>query len=295
MKNLLNKFGLQRLIVAAITAISSVCMWGCDYLKNDPVLLDSGCRQDPGFVMVSDTAAVVPLHCYDHYENNLDDWKECSRMGLKLKNIKSGKKYWEEMVDYCSQTYEYVVNPIGSLSDSTVFWVFVNNETEFSYLVWKIGEDAVMKKALWKSENIGLEQTNVIIRFWKGGKLLFKNRDDFALLDTVENTITRVTKEEAGWPDGVEDAQYFGDDMMTLHFVSEDRCDFAILKNSVDTLSVHREDSCPYFVKRDLDFSWKYVVRSEESKFVFSIDSSWLISDKPIAKYKNNQFQKLEE
>lgn len=285
-----------------VCAVALCCgMWGCGILGNDdePVLLDSGFHYDSGFVMVSDSTAIIPGHYYKHYEDKLDDWKECTSEGILLKGCKSwyGENYWEGSLDTC-----YGNTMFAALDDSTVlywFWMAQNTYKEQSYFIWKVEKDPVKKRAVWVSDYVDMNSSSTIMRTWKGGKLLFKNYEKFALLDTAENTITQVTKEEAGWPDGVEDAQYFGDDLMTLHFVSENRCGFAILKDLTDTIAVHRENSCSIRTSA-LAFNGKFIYRmnydtQSDGDMIFSTDSSWQISENPVAKYKNDQFHLLEE
>ena len=126
------------------------------------------------------------------------------------------------------------------------------------------------------------------------GNFLFNYYDKFALLDTTANTITQITKEEAGWPDGVEDAQYFKDDLMTLNFISENHCEFGFMKNLRDTVAVHREDSCGYVHTR-LQLNGWFVNRenfdqSNKSDCIFSTDRNWQISEKPVARYRDERY-----
>lgn len=285
-----------RLFLTAVMVVACAGMWGCDYLKNDdePVLIDSGLRRDYGFAMVSDTTALLPLHYYDHFENDYDDWEECTEMGLRLVGTRGREpKYWEGLTDLCAgdQNFHFTIEPLG---DSTVFFVYLDTDSVLAYFIWKVEKEPVKKHAVWVSDYVDMNSSSTIMRTWKGGKLLFKNYEKFALLDTAENTITQVTKEEAGWPDGVEDAQYFGDDLMTLHFVSENRCGFAILKDLADTVAVHREDSCSIRTSV-LAFNGKFIYRmnydsQSDGDMIFSTDSSWQISEKPVAKYKTQHF-----
>ena len=276
---------MSRLI--AVLAMTFVCagLFGCDYLENDdePVLIGSGCQNDPGFVMVSDSTSLGPLHCYEHYENSLDDWKECRQMGLRLTHVISGDVYWEGKIDICPRTYDYFAYPMGSLNDSTILWVYSNNLEYFSYHVWKIGEDAVLKRSKWKNGYVSLGQTNVIMRNWKEGTILFKYYEKYALLDTAENTITQVTKEEAGWPDGVEDAQYFGNDLMTI-VLYPNNFSYSIVRNGKDTISTYYEEAPnSYDVVRER-FNGRYIIRMKtDAWYVFSTDGSWQISEKPVA------------
>ncbi|MCQ2078276.1 MAG: hypothetical protein MJZ20_14830 [Bacteroidaceae bacterium] len=282
-----------------LVCVVALCcgMWGCGILGNDdePVLLDSGFHYDSGFVMVSDSTAIIPGHYYKHYEDKLDDWKECTSEGILLKGCKSwyGENYWEGSLDTC-----YGNTMFAALDDSTVlywFWMAQNTYKEQSYFIWKVEKDPVKKRAVWVSDYVDMNSSSTIMRTWKGGKLLFKNYEKFALLDTAENTITQVTKEEAGWPDGVEDAQYFGDDLMTI-VLYPNNFSYSIVRNGKDTISTYYEDAPnSYDVVRER-FNGRYIIRMKtDAWYVFSTDSSWQISEKPVAKYKNDQFHLLEE
>lgn len=266
--------------VAAILAGLS----GCN--ENETRYLDSGVSKDNGFAMVSDTTAIFPVHYYDHLENKLDDWEECTKMGIRLVDTRGSEQvYWEGLLDSCES------NPnIASIGDSTVlfwFWKSAITYEEQSYFIWKIGQDPVEKKALWTTEYADIYSSIVALRKWKDGLFLFKNSSNFALLDTAENTLTKVSKEEAGWPDSVQDAQYFDGNLMTVAFLPQNRCSFAIVKNGADTLATHLEDSCAYSLT-SLNFNGKYVDKVElahSNEFLFSTDSLWQISEKPVAWY----------
>lgn len=285
-----------RLIAVAVAALMCVGLFGCDYLKNDdePVLIDSGSRKDGSFVMVSDTTALFSVHYYDLYEEKSGaDRESCTKSGIRLVGTKGIEYcYWEGLADSCAGMR------IESLGDSTVLFMGRNGDEWFEYFVWKIEAEPIEKNAKWVNGRLPITLDAVFMRQWKEGKFLFKYYEKFALLDTTENTITQVTKEEAGWPDGVEDAQYFGDDLMTLHFVSENRCGFAILKDLADTVAVHREDSCSIRTSV-LAFNGKFIYRmnydsQSDGDMIFSTDSSWQISEKPVAKYYVQYFKPLD-
>lgn len=281
-----------RLFLTAVMVVACAGMWGCDYLKNDdePVLIDSGLRRDYGFAMVSDTTALLPLHYYDHFENDYDDWEECTEMGLRLVGTRGREpKYWEGLTDLCAgdQNFHFTIEPLG---DSTVFFVYLDTDSVLAYFIWKVEKEPVKKHAVWVSDYVDMNSSSTIMRTWKGGKLLFKNYEKFALLDTAENTITQVTKEEAGWPDGVEDAQYFGDDLMTI-VLYPNNFSYSIVRNGKDTISTYYEEAPnSYDVVRER-FNGRYIIRMKtDAWYVFSTDGSWQISEKPVAKYKTQHF-----
>lgn len=280
--------------IAVALVVACICMWGCEYLGEEPKLVESGSTKDGSFVMVSDTTALLAVHYYERYEwSSGADRENCTKMGMRLVDTRGTEyNYWEGLIDSCSGL------KIEPLSDSTVLFLGRNGNEWFEYYVWKIKENPVLKKAKWVNGRLPISLNAAFMRTWKNGKFLFNYYGKFALLDTAANTITQITKEEADWPDGVEDAQYFGDDLMTLNFISENHCEFGIMRYQTDTVAVHREDSCGYVHTR-LQLNGWFVNRenfdqSNKSDCIFSIDSNWQISEKPVAKYYVQYFKSLD-
>lgn len=281
-----------RLIAVAVAALMCVGLFGCDYLKNDdePVLIDSGSRKDGSFVMVSDTTALFSVHYYDLYEEKSGaDRESCTKSGIRLVGTKGIEYcYWEGLADSCAGMR------IESLGDSTVLFMGRNGDEWFEYFVWKIEAEPIEKNAKWVNGRLPITLDAAFMRQWKEGKFLFKYYEKFALLDTAENTITQVTKEEAGWPDGVEDAQYFGDDLMTI-VLYPNNFSYSIVRNGKDTISTYYEEAPnSYDVVRER-FNGRYIIRMKtDAWYVFSTDGSWQISEKPVAKYYVQYFKPLD-
>ncbi|WP_295859909.1 hypothetical protein [uncultured Fibrobacter sp.] len=280
--------------IAMALVVACICMWGCEYLGEEPKLVESGSTKDGSFVMVSDTTALLAVHYYERYEwSSGADRENCTKMGMRLVDTRGTEyNYWEGLIDSCSGL------KIEPLSDSTVLFLGRNGNEWFEYYVWKIKENPVLKKAKWVNGRLPISLNAAFMRTWKNGKFLFNYYGKFALLDTAANTITQISKEDAGWPDGVEDAQYFGDDLMTLNFISENHCEFGIMRYQTDTVAVHREDSCGYVHTR-LQLNGWFVNRenfdqSNKSDCIFSTDSNWQISEKPVAKYYVQYFKSLD-
>ena len=280
--------------IATALTLACICMWGCEYLGEEPKLVESGSRKGDGFAMVSDTTALLAVYYYELYEwSSGADRENCTKMGMRLVDTRGTEhNYWEGLIDSCSGL------KIEPLSDSTVLFLGRNGNEWFEYYVWKIKENPVLKKAKWVNGRLPISLNAAFMRTWKNGKFLFNYYGKFALLDTAANTITQISKEDAGWPDGVEDAQYFGDDLMTLNFISENHCEFGIMRYQTDTVAVHREDSCGYVHTR-LQLNGWFVNRenfdqSNKSDCIFSTDSNWQISEKPVAKYYVQYFKSLD-
>ena len=276
-------------LTALILAIVCVCMWGCEYLGEEPKLVESGSNKGIGFAMVSDSTALLAVDYYERYERSSGaDWRECVKKGIRLVGTKGVEiNYWEGLVD-CRGEID-PLSRIHPLGDSTVLFQLSDKKNEFIYYIWKVGQEPVEKKAVW-NKYIDVFYGNEILRQWKEGKFLFKYYDKFALLDTAANTITQITKEEAGWPDDVDDAQYFGDDLMTI-VLYPNKFSFSIVRNGVDTLSTFYEDPPNDYDERHERFNGRYINRmKEDGWYLYSSDSNWQISEKPVARYRDQRY-----
>ena len=276
------KGGIYRLIGAAMTALVCVGMWGCG---EDVRFLESGSRKDRGFAMVSDTTALLAVHYYDHYEQGYNDWEECTKMGIRLVDTRGTEYcYWEGLVDFCGGNMK-----IEPLKDSTVFFMYGDRDEQLEYFIWKINENPVRKKAKWLNEHLPVS-LNAPMRVWKNGKFLFNYYGRFALLDTTANTIMQITKEEAGWPDDVEDAQYFGDDMMTI-ILYPNKLSFTIVRNDSDTLSTFYEKTPNDYDEINESFNGRFVNRKKKDGwYLYSTDSNWQVSEQAVARFYNQLY-----
>ena len=275
--------------IAIALVIACICMWGCEYLGEEPKLVESGSTKDGSFVMVSDTTALLAVHYYERYEwSSGADRENCTKMGMRLVDTRGTEyNYWEGLIDSCAGL------KIEPLSDSTVLYLGRNGNEWFEYYVWKINENPVLKKAKWVNGRLPVT-LNASMRVWKNGKFLFKYYDKFALLDTAANTVTQITKEEAGWPDDVDDAQYFGDDLMTI-VLYPNKFSFSIVRNGLDTLSTFYEEPPNDYDERHERFNGHYINRmKEDGWYLYSTDSNWQISEKPVAKYYVQYFKSLD-
>ncbi|MBR3669861.1 MAG: hypothetical protein IKN70_07650 [Fibrobacter sp.] len=276
--------------IATALTLACICMWGCEYLGEEPKLVESGSRKGDGFAMVSDTTALLAVYYYELYEwSSGADRENCTKMGMRLVDTRGTEyNYWEGLVDSCRGRPH--IEPIG---DSIVLFKYVNDNNQLNYFIWKIKENPVQKKAAWVNGRLPIE-LNLSMRKWKEGKFLFKYYDKFALLDTAANTITQITKEEAGWPDDVNDAQYFGDDLMTI-VLYPNKFSFSIVRNGLDTLSTFYEEPPNDYDERHERFNGRYINRmKEDGWYLYSTDSNWQISEKPVAKYYVQYFKSLD-
>lgn len=282
MEKKVKKFGLRKMLAVLAVAFACVGMWGCG---EDVRFLESGSRKDRGFAMVSDTTALLPVHYYDHYEQGYNDWEECTKMGIRLVDTRGTEYcYWEGLVDFCGGNMK-----IEPLKDSTVFFMYGDRDEQLEYFIWKINENPIRKKAKWLNEHLPIS-LNAPMRVWKNGKFLFNYYGKFALLDTVANTIMQITKEEAEWPDDVEDAQYFGDDLMTI-ILYPNKFSFAIVRNDSDTLSTFYENAPNDYDEINERFNGRYINRmKKDGWYLYSIDGNWQVSEQAVARYYNQLY-----
>ena len=123
--------------------VACICMWGCEYLGEEPKLVESGSRKGDGFAMVSDTTALLAVYYYELYEwSSGADRENCTKMGMRLVDTRGTEyNYWEGLIDSCAGL------KIEPLSDSTVLYLGRNGNEWFEYYVWKINENPVLNKA----------------------------------------------------------------------------------------------------------------------------------------------------
>ena len=282
MEKKVKTFGFEKMLAVLAIAFACACMWGCG---DDVRFLESGSRKDHGFAMVSDTTALLAVHYYDHYEQGYNDWEECTKMGIRLVDTRGTEYcYWEGLVDFCGGNMK-----VEPLKDSTVFFMYGDRDEQLEYFIWKINENPVRKKAKWLNEHLPVS-LNAPMRVWKNGKFLFNYYGKFALLDTVANTIMQIAKEEAEWPDDVEDAQYFGDDLMTI-ILYPNKFSFAIVRNDSDTLSTFYENAPNDYDEINERFNGPFVNRmKKDGWYLYSTDSNWHVSEQAVARFYNQLY-----
>ena len=158
--------------IAVALVVACICMWGCEYLGEEPKLVESGSRKGEGFAMVSDTTALLAVYYYELYEwSSGADRENCTKMGMRLVDTRGTEyNYWEGLIDSCAGL------KIEPLSDSTVLYLGRNGNEWFEYYVWKINENPVLKKAKWVNGRLPVT-LNASMRVWKNGKFLFKYYD----------------------------------------------------------------------------------------------------------------------
>ena len=100
----------------------------------------------------------------------------------------------------------------------------------------------------------------------------------------------QITKEETGWPDDVEDAQYFGDDLMTI-ILHPNKFSFSILRNGTDTLSIFYEDASNDYDEINERFNGRYINRmKKDGWYLYSTDGNWQVSEQAVARYYNQLY-----
>ena len=118
-------------LTALILALACVCLCGCEYLGEEPKLVESGSNKGIGFAMVSDSTALLAVDYYERYERSSGaDWRECVKKGIRLVGTKGIEiNYWEGLVD-CRGEID-PLSRIHPLGDSTVLFQLSDQKNEF--------------------------------------------------------------------------------------------------------------------------------------------------------------------
>jgi hypothetical protein len=243
MKHLLKKFGFQRLIVAAITAISSVGMWGC----SDQVEFKwSDGRGTPLIAGFIDDSLVVAYDCREWLETT-ETWSigdgyseesSCGHDRLLVYNyrVQEDGPRWTDSLTNKRGGYRWY-----QLTDS-IFWRWKGK----NILLWKIGETAHEMKLSRKNE--GCSHSSKIERMhqWLDGTFIALGGDlsagedscQYAVLDTAARTLTfkRLDK-NLEWIKKCDDVRAWGDDVYCLALNRESYDAFLIINEFIrDTM-----------------------------------------------------------
>ena len=79
--------------IAVALVVACICMWGCEYLGEEPKLVESGSRKGEGFAMVSDTTALLAVYYYELYE-----WSSGGRQGKLYQDGNASGRYTRDGV-----------------------------------------------------------------------------------------------------------------------------------------------------------------------------------------------------
>ena len=237
MKHLLNKSEMARLLVAAITAISSVCMWGC----SDKVEFKwSDGRGTPLIAGFIDDSLVVAYDCREWLETT-ETWNggysedvSCGHDRLLVFNyrVQEDGPRWTDSLTNKRGGYRWF-----QLTDS-IFWRWEGK----NILLWKLGETAHEAKISRKNE--GCSHSSKIERMhqWLDGTFIalggsFSAGEDscqYAVLDTVARTLTfkRLDK-NLEWIHMCDDVRAWGKDVYCLKFDKEERTSSLFVNDSL--------------------------------------------------------------
>jgi hypothetical protein len=243
MKHLLKKFGFQRLIVAAITAISSVGMWGCSDQVEFKWSDGRGTSLIAGFI---DDSLVVAYDCREWLETT-ETWSigdgyseesSCGHDRLLVYNyrVQEDGPRWTDSLTNKRGGYRWY-----QLTDS-IFWRWEGK----NILLWKIGETAHEMKLSRKNE--GCSHSSKIERMhqWLDGTFIALGGDlsagedscQYAVLDTAARTLTfkRLDK-NLEWIKKCDDVRAWGDDVYCLALNRESYDAFLIINEFIrDTM-----------------------------------------------------------
>lgn len=253
MKNLLKKSGLQRLMVAALTAFACVCMWGC----GDDVTMRWSEERSLGKVVgfVDDSLAIVNTSRYWHEEVEPTfglsyDRSGYAHPGLSLYNYRvqlDGPVWFDTLDNSRDDDFEYVK---GQLLDSVIWGGDPKSEVSF----WKIGgKPHKMKiKKLFDGCSVEVGYTTKL-RPWFDGKILVMGERNvppdvkgfdmdslgneycqYGVLDTIQKTVTyKRLDSDLKWIKKCDDVRAWDGDMYCLKFDKEERTSSLFVNDSL--------------------------------------------------------------
>lgn len=281
MKNLLKKFGFQRLIVVVIIAISSISMWGCgetEFRWNEE---RSGAKivgfVNDSLIMVGDYRCWTEIT--DGVGANYNDIDGCGQERLCVYNYRvqeDGPRWCDSLSDRNSTGIfgmeVHSSRPSGQMTDSVIWGGYVNN----SIRLWKIGELPHEISLNKKMDGCSVEFTVKSVKQWFDGTFIAKSDrslsagDDncqYAVLDTVSKLIIyKRLDEKLEWVKKCDDVRTWGKDVVCLKrrgnellnlLVNNERMDSIYVRNVLfwDSMTVSSA-SLSFYGKI---FYWAYV------------------------------------
>ena len=241
MKHLLNRIGLQRLMVVVITAFTCVCMWGC----SDQVEFKwSDSRGTPSIAGFIDDSLVVAYDCRgwlettETWNGGYNDDESCGHDRLLVYNYRvqeDGPRWTDSLTNKRGGYHWY------QLTDS-VFWRW----EEKNMLLWKIGETAHEMKLSRKNEGCSYSSKIERMHQWLDGTFIAlggnlsagEDSCQYAVLDTIEKTLTykRLDK-NLEWIKVCDDVRAWDDDVYCF-MPGEHAFEAVLLRNRIDTIDV---------------------------------------------------------
>lgn len=205
MKNLLKKFGFQRLIGATMTALVCACMWGCTSCSDEKVI-DSGISVGNHFYMVDDSTIMLDffswetVEFYSSYIQGRDEETRVTEYLAYLVNVNRDTVY--KKIDFPENKKS---ESLDQVEDGLIFF-FSNDDYATGDLSkaseWRFAQSGNVVKLNAVSGDI--DSTDYLVDFrnenFKGKKILslhdmklgFEYRSRFFYVwDIAENSIAR--------------------------------------------------------------------------------------------------------
>ena len=243
MKHLLNRIGLQRLMVVVITAFTCVSMWGC----GDQVEFKWVGRGNMSIAGFIDDSLVVAYDCRgwlettETWNGGYSDDESCGHDRLLVYNyrVQEDGPRWTDSLTNKRGGYRWF-----QLTDS-IFWRWEGK----NILLWKLGETAHEAKISRKNE--GCSHSSKIERMhqWLDGTFIalggsFSAGEDssqYAVLDTIAGTLTykRLDK-NLEWIKVCDDVRAWENEVYCVILDNEGEKSL-VLKNNQDTISAPRK------------------------------------------------------
>ncbi|MBQ5610252.1 MAG: hypothetical protein IIU83_01500 [Fibrobacteraceae bacterium] len=246
MKNLLKKFGFQRLIVAALAAFACICMWGC---SEDRVRWNEGFSGaeivgfvDDSLVMVGSYQMRTESHegIFEPYWDVVESGHE--RLCVYNYRVQENGPRWCDTLGEYNMTNAFR----GQMTDSMIWGGDMPN----SIRLWKIGESQHQIKLKKLTEGCSGEFGITSVKQWLDGKFIARGDKSlnaggdscqYAVLDTLSRMLTykRLDK-DLEWIKACDDVKTWDDDVYCLKFDKEER-----------TSSLFVNDNLKYILEND--------------------------------------------
>lgn len=239
MKNLLKKFGFQRLIVAALAAFACICMWGC---SEDRVRWNEGFSGAEIVGFVDDSLVMVGSYQMrtESHEGLFEPYWDVIESGYERLCVYN-YRVQENGPRWCDTLGEYnMTNAFrGQMTDSMIWGGDMPN----SIRLWKIGESQHQIKLKKLTEGCSGEFGITSVKQWLDGKFIARGDKSlnaggdscqYAVLDTLSRMLTykRLDK-DLEWIKACDDVKTWDDDVYCLKFDKEERTSSLFVNDSL--------------------------------------------------------------
>ena len=237
---------IKRLIMAALAALTCVCMWGCG-LFDEEVTHEVHEKRHSGLVIaiIDDSLALETNgRGWTDRTESCDYWENCDggtiNQGLFLVNYRNKQKpLWGDTIDGT------ITIIWGLAADSTA--LFYDKKGNFGF--WKVGKKIDIRKKIKWEDGCKLEHRYVVVRArpWKKGNVLLKDADPcpYAVLDTLTGYVNKLEfKGEYAWLEGCDDITYINGDVVCIKRLGDAMGSISLLNSDgvIDSIEKPQND-----------------------------------------------------